>query len=414
MLDFDSTYGEYLFQEFHIFLKENGTLEDTNDISAWSTEQRLSFLHEYIHYFQNIGTIFGLNLFYLVFDNNRRIRSTLEKDVKIPLPLKSSLYNPKYIIWGLTYGDNTEVKKVISYREESIEKIAGVVKARCTNNADEEVEITFGSHHIYEGMACLIHESIYPEAKGVPPCNPYYLALELADLIVPGISTNKFTMVALLDCSLISTNPAFTFIKFLEKIKDEGYDCNSITFDEIYNDMWLLPHDYYLYVRNFLNRIDEIFKYCNSEDRAREWFQGIVKRSMNIRMEHPKIFVDLMQGGDIINNDTFMYLLKELGTPIVKNGNKDYCFLRPRDIAFSKDDLISFYAMQQINRVFYSKGRFCCPLIDYCKKKLSAYVDERCETFPWKQPKRYRECLFSDCWERLGFKDVRITGEESD
>ena len=113
---------------------------------------------------------------------------------------------------------------------------------RCINYDNEEVEIKFGSHHIYEGMACLIHESIFQETKGGSPCNPYYLALEVADMIIPGISDNKFVMVALLDHSLHFDNPAYYFVRYLEKKKKEGHSSSSLTCDRIYDDIGYLPH----------------------------------------------------------------------------------------------------------------------------------------------------------------------------
>lgn len=414
MLDINKTSGLYLFEEFFISIQGYGTLSDLNDISKWAAEQKFAFLHEYIHFFQNVYTFFGLRLFYIIVDNSMSLRRSIGEKISVPLKISASNLSSDYIIWAFTYGDNTEIKAAISYKIVKFESIVDVVVVRCINYDDEEVEIKFGSHHIYEGMACFIHESIYPETKGGSPCNPYYLASELADMIIPGISDNKFVMVALFDHALHFDNPAYYFVKYLEKKKKEGYSCTSLICDRVYDDIGYFPLKHLMSVNELLKQVDDIFDYSESADRIREWFKTIIKRSMNIRMNRPRIFIELMQGGDISDNETFRYLLRELGTPIVKNESKDYSFLCPRDTSVTTDDLISFYAMLQTSKVFYSKGRYSCPLTDYCKKKLSPYVDERCETFPWKQPKRFRKCFFSECWERLGLKDVRIIGDESD
>ena len=414
MIENKKTTGRYLFDEFYISIMGYGVMKDLKDFKKWSIVQKFSFLHEYIHYFQNIYTYYGLNIFYLIVDNSWSFRGTIGKEISVPFRQSPSERCEELMTWFFTQGDTTDVKKAISYRIEKVKNRLGVVVVRCINYNNEEVEIKFGSRHIDEGMACLIQESIYPEIKGGAPYNPYYIASELADMIIPGISENKFIMVALFDYSLHFDNPSYYFVKYLEKKKKEGHDSSSLTCDRIYDDIGYLPHQHILTVNELLKEVNDIFEYSDSADRTREWFKTIIKRSMNIRMNRPRIFIDLMQGGDISDNDTFKYLLEELGTPIVTNESKDYCFLRPRDTSIIEADLISFYAMLQINKVFYSKGRFSCPLIDYCKKKISAYVDERCETYPWTQPQRFRKCFFADCWERLGLKDVRIIGEESE
>ena len=413
MIESKKTTGRYLFDEFFISIMGYGILKDFHDFKKWTIVQKFSFLHEYIHFFQNIYTYYGLNIFFLLIDNSWSFRRFIGKEIVVPFRQSPSEHCEELVTWIFTQGDTTGVKKVISYRIENVKNGLGVVWVRCFNYDDEEVEIKFGSRHIDEGMACLIQESIYPEIKGGAPFNPYYIASELADMIIPGISENKYIMVALFDHALHFNNPAYYFVKYLEKKRKEGFSRTSLTCDRVYDEIGYLPTNHILTVNEFLKEVDDIFEYSDSADRTREWFNTIIKRSMNIRMNRPRIFIELMQGGDISNNDTFMYLLDELGTPIVTNENKDYCFLPPRNTSITETDLISFYAMLQINKVFYSKGRYSCPLIDYCKKKLSAYVDERCETYPWLQPQRFRKCFFSDCWERFGLKGVRIIGEES-
>ena len=166
--------GRYILDEFYISTMGNGVLNDWNDFKNWTIVQKFSFLHEYIHYFQNIYTYYGLNIFYLIVDNSWSFRGTLRKEISVPLKQSPSEHCEELMTWFFTQGDTTDVKKVISYRIEKVKNRLCVVVVRCINYDDEEVEIKFGSRHIDEGMACLIQESIYPETKGGAPYNPYY------------------------------------------------------------------------------------------------------------------------------------------------------------------------------------------------------------------------------------------------
>lgn len=87
MIDINKTSGLYLFDEFYISMKGNGVLRAIKDFGTWTMEQKFVFLHEYIHYFQNIYTFFGLNLFSLIIDNGKSLRRTIGKEVSVPLKI---------------------------------------------------------------------------------------------------------------------------------------------------------------------------------------------------------------------------------------------------------------------------------------------------------------------------------------
>ena len=143
--------------------------------------------------------------------------------------------------------ESTPVKDVISYSSKHLldlvdynngQKIPlNVVSLNCFDERGCKVEVILGTLQIMEGMSKLIQELVYPTQRRTSPYNPYYIACDVAEMIISGIKSAPYTLIALLDFALQTTNPGLTYVGYLEAKLREGYNAQSLTPEIIYADL---------------------------------------------------------------------------------------------------------------------------------------------------------------------------------
>lgn len=333
-----------------------------------------------------------------------------------------------------TFGDDTEVLLALSYSKFHETDLTdynsgsiiplNVIKVRCLSILGE-IEITLGCLHIMEGMASLIQEIVYPESKGDSPYNPYYIARDIADMIMPGISLKPSVLLSLYDFSLQTSNPGWAFVNYLEGKARMNYTANTLSSDIVYEDLsntsitlsepfgkQFFPNSLFGFADGAKDVMSEYLNGSVAWKDIDRWFQDLVDTGKWLRKKHPNFFLLLMRDGDIAKNKVFKYLIKKTGTPIVSNDGDDLDFVRPVNSYISKRDMVYMYAMMQIQRVFLSSNRdFRCPLIKYCENTSCIIdrnrVDSNCYRKPWER-KSIHNCYFSTWWNYMGLNDIII------
>lgn len=332
-----------------------------------------------------------------------------------------------------TFGTTTSVEKVISFKKIQIATLTdnnsgkvipvnGLV-VRCIDRAMRIQEIIFGTVHMMEGMAKLIQEEIYPPPVRHSPYNPYYIAKDVADAIIPGLSDKPQAMIALFVLALQRTNPGCDFVDYLDFKAKNGFNSDTLTADVIYDDLQKtimhLPNGTLGYKESHSffagGAMDVVSEYLGGVwywQNINKWFQTIIQKGTELKLNNPFIFQKLLKRGDITTNNIFLMLLKEFGTPIVTNSSHDFGFIRPNSVFVTKRELINVYAMMQVHQVFLSNGTFNCPLRKYCQNEPCGFrkqkVDKRCLTRPWERKSKWNRCYFNTWWYFKGFKDVNI------
>lgn len=332
-------------------------------------------------------------------------------------------------------GTNESVKRVLSYSSKHIldlvdynngRKISvNVVILNCSDSRGFKVEVILGTLHIMEGMAKLIQNLVYPTQNGTSPYNPYYIACDVADIIIPGIKSAPYTLIALFDFALQTMNPGLNFVGYLEAKRRDGYNAKSLTPEIIYADLEknrmdisslgeLRFSDAYIAFQGGAE--DVMNEYLGGAWYWRNidnWYKRILQRSRNLRFNNPRFFQSLAECGDIVDNKVFMELWKTFGTPLTTNGNYYFDFISPRNVFITKEELVNVYAMMQIYKVFLSNGIFSCPLRKFCQNNCCGLfkqkVDERCVKRPWERTGTWNSCYFNLWWKFKGFENVRIT-----
>lgn len=113
-----TTLGFYEPSFFHMYTNGNGKLKE---IEQWNAEQKKVFLHEYVHFLQDISTIQGFNNLYIWGEYFRNVQKLIvSKNVSsIKTPIEpSALKNNVDQNWLARYytmGNDTDVMFALSY-----------------------------------------------------------------------------------------------------------------------------------------------------------------------------------------------------------------------------------------------------------------------------------------------------------
>lgn len=434
---YNVTLGFYEPSVFHLYTRGSGKL---CDMPNWEIQQASTFLHEYIHFLQDIMTSKGLLNFYIIGEYLRLITKTAkESDFKISRPIIPHFtgYNVgnNWKVSFYTQGEkDNKAKSYVSFKRDSSIQITDdvtgnsinigriLVSCNCVDGSIKEY--VFGTIQVMEGMAKMIQDSVYPPARRQSPYNPYYIAIDLANDIMPGFGNNNLSMIAVFDYALQSTNPGWAFVNYIEEKKSQGYKAATLTHDVVYGDMAnAVVQSHTLGITSLKNGYDDIVKQAKSvfNDYAGGvwifrnqtiWYHSLLEWGKIIREQLPYLFVDIARGGDIRKDGLFNLIYSTFGTPIVTNRKHDFEFQKPSKIAITRDELMQVYAMMQLHRVFRTKGHFTCPLRKYCQNQPCSIrkqkVDVRCVKAPWMRMRAYNRCLFNIWWKFKGFKNVQF------
>lgn len=433
------TLGYYSPSLFFIQLNGKGRLKD---LKKWGEVQKATFLHEYIHFLQDITTVHGLQNMYRIGEYLRYVtniaKDPVRNEIHLPVdPLLTTGYNLKQN-WQLsnwTFGDRKPVAQFIGYSKKQKgvlvddktgdkQDVNGVV-LDCVDKDGKSVNVEFGTLQMMEGMAKEVEELAYPSMKGLSPYNPYYIGRDVADSIISGIGAKGDTMIALYDLSLQSSTPGYGFVCYLEEKVKQGYTSASLTPDVVYGDLLNLPanhaqkgltsfqegYDFAIYlasgVVNDFTGGQWVYSHIDL------WYKMILNRARYIRFQYPRLFIELAHQGDINANESFREVIKLLGTPLIANEDGKYDYRHARKMWFmSKSAMADVYAMVQTQRVFRTNGIFECSLIDYCKNKKCGLrthkVDARCLSRPWTRMRRFNRCPFCQWWYYKGFSKTKL------
>lgn len=434
---YNVTLGFYEPSVFHIFTRGTKTL---SEIDKWEEQQVSTFLHEYIHFLQDILSVKGMQNLYIIGEYLRFVTVFVKhNNHKIKLPIIPYFANLNVgNNWKISYytqgGIDYSVTKFVSFTKDTSIQLKDDLTGNslpieriivyCQSRDGRVKPIIFGTIQIMEGMAKMIQDFAFPPVTRTSPYNPYYIAIDVANDIMAGLGNNSLTMIAIFDYALQSSNPGWAFVRYIKEKKSQGYTAATLTHNIVYDD---LIHSHVLSnTQGFVSFIDGykdaikqsegVFKeylgnvwfFKNIEN----WYCTLLERGVNLRGNFPYLFVCLAQDGDIRKDGLFKEVLNTFGTPVVTNRNHDFDFKYPKNVMVTRDELMNVYAMMQIHRVFRSKGVFTCPLRKYCQQQPCGInkqrVDVRCVKAPWKRMRKYNRCLFNIWWKFKGFKDVEF------
>lgn len=435
--------GFYSSSYFRIFINTDDQFklydETLSEVGA------ATFLHEYIHFLQDITTTHGLfNIiteveFIKLF--NSKLQPSGVSSINVPfssLPADGNTHLNLEMrkIWvGAGEHKNctgefsvfNEISEMTSLDGQVTYPLNKIIM-QWKNSEDRIIRYSFGSYCINESMAYEIEQIIYPNVLADSPQLPYLSARLVADEIYPSFTNNIENLIALCDASLMYNDAGKVFYDILIQMEATGY-------------YPIIPEDVYEYVythikfnyQNIINPL-ELFNYTSHlantqlSDYFRSdlfksnkiWIPNTLSAAQSLRHEIPSFILDLVRCGDIRDNIVFKSIKRKVGTPIIVNNNFEMFFENILNGYGYEIEPQYFWIFEDFKKLITKKWTELktpnlCGLKSFCdsscqEQGIETFTDYRCHNQPWTRsddPDPYL-CWFGAAWKAWGFQGKTI------
>jgi hypothetical protein len=394
------------------------------------------YYHEYIHFIQDISTIYGLtNIstinYYIqacahfivenkdknLFDVPIELEKIIDKNTNDDFGLSNFLIKPTYI------GSPIKIKskkikefkyEIVDYYFEEDKKIDKVIISFIDFETDLKRELEFGGNQVTEGMAYLCEQFNYKGVLPIADDYPYLIVQKIVERDYPEILDDKILIIAICDISLMTYHPGLNFIRILNFIKDDVFFKTERTTDEIYKQCLTFIKgnhvDFNVLAENVKNEIKNNFN-ADYYDDIKDWIDIIFDRIKIIRTDIPSFIIDLVQFGRPNENDFFKKLFRAVGSPLVLNAENDATIGLPYNFVPKRNDFNPgiFLALSQVLKIFYMDRVTPCELKQFCLKSKKTdpnlNIDVNCDIAPWKKAKEVKLCPVGQIWHHWALKD---------
>ncbi len=398
----NSANGKYFPSFFNI------KAETDNDIDQILKPDTLNMIvHEYIHYIQDVSTIYGLSNISNNFSDIAHFYNIVDKKIKLPYVISNSYSRQTNADLFSVYFNNCEEFKFPKHAI-YIDVICRPVSDFGMEGFDSlnyyEIELrrddyiktfSFGACAIMEGMAILIEEFLFPTQEKTY----YHIPYDLPEIVVLNkysyLMSNRGFIAALCDVSLMFYHPAEVFVRSLEMMNDEQFKpieiidiyrfvVNHIGFDgNSYNNLW------YTTLVQAIKDIENIVN-VPEYDFAKNWAINNIRFYYQQRRATHN-FITIIFKMDRNNALEYVYrLMTGIISPLIYNNKYEFCSLG--NISISKVDHEKIYYWFNLGRMFeyVLKKSEICPYHDFCK--VSCVYKKQ----PYKRKNRNGEgyCLF--------------------
>ena len=413
----NTTLGFYSPSFLRMHVGTNLSLVNLNAINDDFTES--VYLHEYIHFIQDLTTSYGLSnicitVDYLKFVNNYLIKQPKGNFVFPVLPIPNA---PDNVHANLEFskiyngsGDNDEVvltghqKLNTTVTTNSHTQTVPYIQVDYKTNSGHIGDFEFGALCIVENMAFIIESECYANCEPSPDL-PYKSAEKLVELIFPAFGSYRLNVLALCDASLKTFHPGPFFYDTLINIRDnkipitkpeDVYDyCNKtvINFNGISDFNSLLD-------KMRIDAIAQINGYFNDPQfqPIKQWLEKMINSAVDYRLANDTFPLEIARQGKFSTNKALANFLSKVGTPLITNDIPETTLFDPH-IGATTPNYSTIWAIDQIHSVLWGWQRNC-DLLDFCKLS-GVKTDARCTVEPWE---RHLEttCAFGQMWRHWG------------
>lgn len=346
-----------------------------------------TFLHEYIHFLQEVTTTSGLTnaAFYIniIKDVNYSIINDGKSEFEVPFEFTNE-YNtlsqfelrlayigePHDAVYARYDGYLEEEKKIID-RDGNILNVKQY-KVFYYDSGRNPRNFYFGLTCLKEFVAHTIQTKFYPGIQH--PDIPYTIAGLVLDQECPSLGNNIDYYLALCDACLMCYHPAQLFFNTVERIKKDNYTPNNAK--ELYdytlnlkfggNGIEYTPDNLFdtaksMVIDHFENALQAPIFHSNLN-----WIKHILEHGSLLRKESPIYMTEILtEDGNL--SDLFFFIFRKLGTPYFTNELEDGGLIPPRDIAEHPYQPYQLLVFKEILNIF--RGQQSCSLYKLCNKQ---------------------------------------------
>lgn len=395
------------------FFMKVATEESLANLENCSDQTKATFFHEYIHFLQDIYTLFGLrNINYtvnLVYQINQE--SLKSDEVRYPISIKDrsiailgDLFN---IYYGSTFS-SYDTFKVLSFSFEPNNNIKGYeeieyVNINTINFGGSSDSYYLGAYIIKESLAYLIEYSIF--GKSSVPTFPYKIVDLIVDNLFPELNLDLKLKISLCEESLNSGHPGITFIELLNRIKKKNLSFKSV--EELHNFCHL---NYFLEDENKVKCSIPLAlesETSKSQSNLKTYFpdEKIIKVNPWIDLTF-EVVKEIRKSNLHFyklagNKNLAIEIINKLGTPLV--ANKNNFFFMNLKLDQSECDISLFLAIRELLLISLGKQIFC-GLKSYCSMNNKDLINSNCDNIPQENRKRKKKCILAALMYMWGIK----------
>lgn len=368
-------YPNFLYMEL-------GTTVNLRNLCRYpiSDDIDAAFLHEYIHYLQDITTISGYSNIGVVCDRMRYVVTSKDKKLAIPIKYESiekffikqnALNQSSHIgdarlkIRGVDIPFPTHYNLYLKNidiwvgRQHPIEGALSLVVEFVYNG--KNLEYNIGEYAISESMAYLIEKYIYPNALPSPPDFPYNVVEKIVNDKFPFLNQPEM-LVALCDVSLMYQFPGRALYMLCNELK-EIRNTKSVHFTDVYFIGYSTSFADKLNVENRMDSFTKMnqmakqtfqkyFEMIPVWDDIVEQVSVIFDNALWLRKHAPLFMIDILKGKEINRNNAFKSIVtKIIGALCIKtDANEIYHFVPELNTQNLIDTPYCYY------KIFYNIG----------------------------------------------------------
>ena len=433
-------YNSYYMPSF--FRIKVGVYDDFTDMLSIPFGAYSLFFHEYIHFIQDISTIYGLMNLHTITYYLHEVASRVGKDKNLGFEVPQNLiyrtgdygfhnFKLRPVYMGAPINPKRKKINIANYTvtphpDSSIP--TDIITVYFEDNGVTD-SFLFGGNHVCEGMAYMCETYAYTplferHGHSVPEADdyPYNVCQKLAEIIYPEISHLTVFLVAICDLSLMTYHPGLSYVRLLTHLKEVDY-LSKYTSDEelmsfiesLYKDGTDFLKGSHVDFTEFQGIVKDLIKKnfkCKEFEGNNRWVDILFERINIFRTQLPSFIIDLLllnNGEDIRKNKCFVWLLGLVGSPLIVNEDNEGAISLP--IHFCDPEFMPglFWAINQVLRVFASERPIPCELKNHCMRSAALdpdiKVDKRCDTAPWSRCYDKRLCPFATIWRHWNLSD---------
>jgi len=405
------------------FLLQIDTDEELQDLDNLILENKSTLYHEYVHFLQDLTTVYGLGNIAQMVDLQKssvhQILSNSEPEFKVPIEI--DLSSPTGINMGLfeVYeGDDKAdfygIQSVDGIHEAPNDKVIGYesvpsVIIEATDLFGTKRFFNFGAVCISESMAHLIEESMFDDVVAQP--FPYHTAKKVCEYIYPELAVDFLNIICLCDIALNSSHPGKFYIDFIKALKvnnflprrySDFYDRFEQTKFTTIDKQELSIYEVYKNYADLAKQqlLDYLLKPQYNE--LKVWINQIFDTATDIRIRNFSFWILVLDAATKEERrGRFTAFTQSLGFPLLTN-NLDECYFSHPNI--NTDMIVTLRTIYEVGKLMIT-GQKECEMKNFCRKSLSGDITSELCNEPWKMSGLNPTCSYGHLWEMWGLKD---------
>ncbi len=426
-------FGAYV--PSYLLIKIN-TPDPLTNIKTLEKADRAVFLHEYIHFLQNITGGFGQSHIWSTYDQLRQVISDQQKsgEKKLEIPVVNDVtqrlrlfiralqaisgrkYLPEYMDDNTAFIENVSLLLDPAFQELNTGSAIRFLNLKIADEKGNKTDYLFGDTAVSETMAYLMESKYFGESEEINNF-PYRSCQKLGEWMETPLLENKEWLFALCDVALLSPYPGRMFYQILLEMFRQDFIPGSA--EEIYeygirvmyDDGWRVWEDFENAKNGAIIVLSELFSHQSFKPTL-EWFKYILESGYKERIANPTFMLQLYREPDQYEG-IWKNIFAQFGTPHLQNLKNERYFNPPLQLNSMKDEiepLLLLAAQQVSNTLMFRQNEkdTICGLYKCCDRSPNIEVDERCICEPWERAKDENSCAYAALWTGYGLSEKNV------